>query len=558
MAAVTPRRTPAALASRFATPEGWCALLSLLVFAISLGADFIYDDLARIVQDDRIRSIRQLPALLIGEYNGDGQDNLYRPLVSLTYAIQYWIHGTTGWPYHLVNLLLHATVTVLVCQLARRLAVPAAANRAAWIAGLAFAVHPIHAEPVVSIVGRSELICALGYLGSILLLIPVARDRMPLTTRRAVGIVACAAAALLAKEHGLVLPLILLLLWLLRTPLPRVAIATAQHATPNADRTIAYAQGPRHRATLPTAWAILLAGICASVALYIIAREQWLGLRLWWDRSFLDWSIQPLIRAEGLHRWWVPMEIVGRYVELLVFPRTLSMDYGAAVIMPQANLAGPHFWLGAGATLAYLFLTALAAIKRNRSQLWLLLGFGITYGVVSNIPTIIGTSMGERLLYIPTIFLFTSAAVLLAEVPPRRTFTWILIILAAAWSIRSFDYARRWQDAGSYYAYQLEVQPKSMRIHLAAGLSAMEAGNLDRAAAIATSARNTLPQYWDAWVMSGKIALRQEKYAEAVAFMAGAHELWPSIYTQRQLAEAVVARNLAAIQSPPTTLPALP
>jgi tetratricopeptide (TPR) repeat protein len=97
-----------------------------------------------------------------------------------------------------------------------------------------------------------------------------------------------------------------------------------------------------------------------------------------------------------------------------------------------------------------------------------------------------------------------------------------------------------------------------MRIHLAAGLSAMEAGNLDRAAAIATSARDTLPQYWDAWVMSGKVALRQEKYAEAVAFMARAHELWPSIYTQRQLAEAVVARNLAALQSQPTTLPALP
>lgn len=549
---------PPSVDSRLPKPEIFCAILSVIVFAVSLGADFIYDDLARIVQDDRIRSIVQLPSLLTGEYNGDGQDNLYRPLVSLTYAIQYWLHGTTGWPYHLINLILHAAVTVLVCKLARSLVSPTAASRAAWIAGLAFAVHPIHAEPVISIVGRSELICALGYLGSILLLLPVVRDRTPLTSRRALAIVACVAAALLAKEHGLVLPLILLLLWLLRVRLPHVATAIARPATPNADRTIAYAQGPRQRHTLPTAWAILLVGICASVALYIIAREQWLGLRLWWDRSFLDWSIQPLIRSVGMHRWWVPLEIVGRYVELLVFPRTLSMDYGAAVVLPQANLAGPHFWLGSGATLGYVILTALAAIKRNWPQLWLLLCFGITYGVVSNIPTIIGTPMGERLMYIPTIFLFTSAAVCLAETAKKRWATAILIVLAVAWSLRSFDYARRWQDAKSYYAYQLEVQPKSMRIHLAAGLSAMEAGDLDRAAAIAASARETLPGYWDAWIMSGKIAVRQEKYAEAVAFMAKAHELWPSIYTQRQLAEAVVARNLAALKSMPATLPALP
>jgi hypothetical protein len=553
-----PPQPPALLQRRWLTPEACCALLALVVFFISLSADYIYDDLARIIQDERVRSPSQMPKLLTGEYNGDGQDNLYRPLTSLTYAVQYWIHGTVGWPYHLVNILLHAWVTILVCRLARCLASPASATWTAWIAGVAFAVHPIHAEPVIAIVGRAELICALGYLGSILLLMPVARDRMPLSVRRAGGIVACAAVALLAKEHGLVLPLILLLMWGLRQPVPVVA-APQTFSEPDqsvaADRTLAYAPKPKRRASLPNSWAVLLVGISSSIALYIIAREQWLGLRLWWERSFLDWSIQPLIRADSLHRWLVPFEIIGHYLELLIAPRRLAMDYGAAVIMPKADLAGPYFWMGVAATLAYLGLTALAVIRRHRPQVWLLLGFGITYGVISNIPTIIGTPMGERLLYIPTIFLFTSLAVWLANLPHRRWGVVVLVVVGALWSLRSFDYARRWHNADQYYAYQLTVQPKSIRIHLAAGLSAMEMGDLPRAAAIAAAARQTLPEYWDAWVMSGKIALRQQKYDDAIGFMQEAYERWPSIYTQRQLADAYVARNLAATRPSPTTLP---
>jgi len=86
----------------------------------------------------------------------------------MTYALQWLIHGDTiAWPYHAVNWILHACVAACVAELTRRLI----ANKgeiAAYIAGLLFAVHPVHVEAVANIIGRAELMCALGFLGAMI------------------------------------------------------------------------------------------------------------------------------------------------------------------------------------------------------------------------------------------------------------------------------------------------------------------------------------------------------------------------------------------------------
>ena len=53
-----------------------------------------------------------------------------------------------------------------MAELARRLA----GTRAAYVAGLLFAAHPVHVEAVANIVGRSELACAAASLGALVLL----------------------------------------------------------------------------------------------------------------------------------------------------------------------------------------------------------------------------------------------------------------------------------------------------------------------------------------------------------------------------------------------------
>ena len=63
---------------------------------------------------------------------------LYRPLPVVSWALDRLVDGAP-W-YHLVNLMWHAAACVAVAALVRRLA----NERAALVAGLLFAVHPVH------------------------------------------------------------------------------------------------------------------------------------------------------------------------------------------------------------------------------------------------------------------------------------------------------------------------------------------------------------------------------------------------------------------------------
>jgi ABC-type uncharacterized transport system permease subunit len=106
---------------------------------------------------------------------------------------------------------LHVLVSVAVFWLALRVL---GALLPATVAALLFAVHPIHTEAVTGIVGRAELLAALGVLVALLAL---ARS-LESTARRAwvwSGISLLAfAAALLAKESALTaLGLLAILHW---------------------------------------------------------------------------------------------------------------------------------------------------------------------------------------------------------------------------------------------------------------------------------------------------------------------------------------------------------
>ena len=86
---------------------------------------------------------------------------LWRPLVTLSYAIDgaisrfapAWFRGT--------NLCLHAAVSALVALVAVEAGVPA---WAALVAGAWFAAMPAHVESVAWISGRTDLLCASGFL----------------------------------------------------------------------------------------------------------------------------------------------------------------------------------------------------------------------------------------------------------------------------------------------------------------------------------------------------------------------------------------------------------
>src|SRR6185295_14701946 len=70
-----------------------------------------------------------------------------RPLLFLTYGLNYAESGLDASRFRMVNIAIHAINALLVFAIARRLAEAAGRKRAeatwiAWVAGLIFAVHP--------------------------------------------------------------------------------------------------------------------------------------------------------------------------------------------------------------------------------------------------------------------------------------------------------------------------------------------------------------------------------------------------------------------------------
>ncbi|MCM2334477.1 MAG: hypothetical protein NDI82_11100, partial [Anaeromyxobacteraceae bacterium] len=167
-----PLRALDALAAR---PRLVVALAAALPFLVTLGNPPILDDGWAALDNPLTYSLGNVGRIFRELYGFAGEPSVrgpYRPITTLTYALNYAVHGR--WPpgYHAVNVALHVGASLLVLALARRLALaalPGQAARVALLAGLLFAVHPAHVEAVATVFGRTEPLSTCFALGALLL-----------------------------------------------------------------------------------------------------------------------------------------------------------------------------------------------------------------------------------------------------------------------------------------------------------------------------------------------------------------------------------------------------
>jgi tetratricopeptide (TPR) repeat protein len=504
---------------------------ALLVYAVTLAGTFVYDDIYIITVDPRISHPRQWIHFWTQGYFASAIDHLYRPLVSMSYALQWRVWGDHPAAYHVVNWLLHAAVAAAVAELARRLA----GQAVGYIAGLLFAVHPVHVEAVAQVVGRAELCCALGVIGALVLL-----ARRPLTPARVAAIVACQVLALLSKEQGVLLPALLLLQgWLLwRRP-------GSSAPTPAEKQSLRY----------------LAIALTWGIAAYLITREHF--LRFEWDRSFLDWGMQPMVRSLGHDRTLMPLVLLGHYAMLLIFPWRLSPDYGANVIGSTVRWSDPYLWLGCAAVAAWLLATIAAALRRRRFALFCLIALALLYGMLGNILTLIGVNLAERLMYLPSAFFLMLIALPLARLPRRPRVVLVAVLLVTG-ALRSVTYARLWNDRLTLFAAALAQQPRSSQLHMLLIQELLNRGNLPAAQQLADRATRAFPDYGPVWIQRADIELQAGQLESAQQSLSRAFVLSPSLAVgvmQQEVAQQLAAKHPPATQTtplPPTTKPTFP
>lgn len=168
--------------------------LTVLAHATALhGSAFTYDDHPIVEQNPLldVHSGSDLWRLVTADYWDDpqGGDRLWRPLSLVTFAVERRLHGGDPDLYRWVNVLLHGLIAVGSLTLFGALL---RSRRAALLAALLFALHPVHAEVTAGIVGRSEI------LGLGLVLLAFLAHRAARAPNRSSG-----AAALLVLAAGL-------------------------------------------------------------------------------------------------------------------------------------------------------------------------------------------------------------------------------------------------------------------------------------------------------------------------------------------------------------------
>jgi len=133
-----------------------------LVYLNSFQGSWQFDDEPAIIENYRIRSLSNIPQIF--------RDPFSRPVLQTTFALNYHFGRLDPWGYHLVNLLLHISVSILIYFIIGDLisagpqSSPGVPGTLPFLAALLFAVHPINTESVTYIVSRSAVLATFFYL----------------------------------------------------------------------------------------------------------------------------------------------------------------------------------------------------------------------------------------------------------------------------------------------------------------------------------------------------------------------------------------------------------
>jgi protein O-mannosyl-transferase len=445
----------------------------LLVYSNMLWNAFTMDDDLYITGNPQVTapSVRTL-------FTPNKGSNVFRPVTFATFAANWAAGRGQPFGFHLINLFLHAGVTVLLYLLLQNLLASSLQGRiVAFAAALLFAVHPIHTEAVSSIVGRAELLAA-GFLFAAWILHLQDRE---------IGALACFVLALLSKESAVVfLPLVLV--------------------------------GDYARDKFGSVYRYLrLAGI---TVLYL---------------GFL-WKIQgghfglgtiskldnPLAVVTPFWRILNAFHVAWKYVGLQFYPATLSCDYSFNQIPVYLDLRHTLPW--AIAALAALGAWVWAVWKR---QSGLVLAGGIYlagFAVTANILLPTGTIMGERLAYLPSVGFCLLIATAWMELQKRNRMLQfgVLAVVVAALGARTVVRNQDWKDNLALYSAAVLSVPSSAKMHADLGTEYVNSGKSELARKEFETALQINPIYPDAMEAYGLLEARAGNYQKGGRMLADA------------------------------------
>jgi len=192
----------------------WTGALAIIIFGVlaysnSFQGAFVFDDV-EIASNTTIQKLWPIwPSMFAPQ-------NVSRPLIGLSLAINYGISGLNVWSYHALNLLIHLAAALALFGIVRRtlLSPPlrerfgAHAYALALVVALIWTVHPLQTQSVTYIIQRGESLMGMCYL--LTLYCAIRSLDAPSKTRWYVAAIAACVAGMFSKPVMMTAPLMVL------------------------------------------------------------------------------------------------------------------------------------------------------------------------------------------------------------------------------------------------------------------------------------------------------------------------------------------------------------
>jgi tetratricopeptide (TPR) repeat protein len=396
-----------------------------LVYVQSLGGPFLWDDRLLILdaplveRGGSLADFFEAPFWAAGTLHG-ASTSYYRPLVTLSFALDNALHRGNPGGYHLTNVVLHATNALLVYALLRKHGTRSATSA---LLAVAWALLPRLAEAAAWISGRTDLLASLFTFAAL-----VAWGPSP---ARRVGAALLVGAGLLAKESA-----------------AAGALALA------AGTWVAHAALPRKERVVRSL--VELAPLALVLVAYAVLRVAMVGLA---DEVV---SLGALVRLQTV------LEAVGTYAAMLVDP-----------LRPRAVIGRLGATSPGGLAAGLAVLVLLGALFRFRARLGVSssTGVALTLGallpVVHVVPIPLLTLAADRFLYLPAAGLALAVAPALDRFVGARRERWAVALgVVATFGVVTFGRVATWSDELEFWVQTYLETPRTN------GAAANELGNV--------------------------------------------------------------------------------
>lgn len=363
-----------------------------LAYLNSLVNPFVLDDEGTVLENEQIRTLwsagvlapeRELPVA-------------GRPVVNVTFALNYAIGGLDVVGYHLVNIGIHVMCALLLFGVARLLLQRVRGERplvrgsteVAFAVALIWLVHPLNSEAVDYLTQRTESLMAAFYLLTLYASLRALDSRRPVAWY-VVAALSCA-LGMASKESMVTAPIMVILV-------DRVFLhgSFAQ----------AFRAGWRFYAALASTWLVL------GALLWTGPRPQSAGF------------------GAGVSAWTYLLNqapLITRYLRLTAWPTSLVANYGWPVPTTLADVFPSVVFV------ASLVGLTVAALWRQPKLGFLGAWFFIALAPTSSFVPIATEVGAERRMYLPVMAVIALAVLLAVRILRARVVHAILLVVVAA------------------------------------------------------------------------------------------------------------------------------